>query len=782
MKRLKFLTLVVILMLITPALMFAQKANISGTIVDIETGLPLMAANVVLMPIQKGCVTDENGRYKIENIDVGEYNLQVSFVGYKKINKKVNIKTVQAYEYNFGMLATNYEMSEIILKDWSAKSNPFVKSDMKRIEIEIMPTRDVGDFLRQIPNVSAIRKGGTQLDPVIRGYKYDQLNVRVDGFMRIEGGCPNRMDPNISHIEVDDIERIEIIKGPYVLRYGPTMGGFLNLVTTRPTPFSGKKFKLIARGIKGYESSWNGNKERLNVKMGNEKVYFNFSANNQDYGNYKDGNGNLVFAAFRKYSFTAEVGFAPFKNHEFLYSFISSHGRDVFFPALPMNERLDDTRLMSAEYSIKNLNDKVKNIKFYAFNSDVYHVMDTKDKPSSDSMIGVSAIDAVVTGSNLSIDMHPGKESKLFWVGGFEHTTKAGIRTKTMYMNAAEPVVPVLKEFLIDGIQDNIFTALEFEKRFETVTLTASARYDYNKSSSGPIYVYGIKNSKPVIQDTLNVDPVSLNNISASFGINKYLNENLTIGLAIGRGVRSPSLLERYVTLLPIGYDKYDYLGNPELKAEANHQIDLSLKYDNAKIGRFTLNGFYSYVLNYIAAKQLPPTLYLPNTKGVAGVKQFYNADPVLFRGFEFTYSSPDEYLLSGSLTASLTKATMTKAINKFDVISNDPLYEIPPMDIRANIYYKFFHNRLIPRLTFRYAAPQNYVSVAYSETTTPAFYVANFTLAYIHNSVLTVSGGVNNIFDTPYFEHLSRRVIGSIEDLYEPGRVFFVNLIVKIQ
>jgi len=782
MNKQQKLVLMILLIIITPVVLFAQKASITGVIIDVETGLPLQGANVVLMPSSKGTISDENGKFKIEQIDIGDYSLQISFVGYKKITKRINVKANQVYEQNFGMLVTNYELSEIILKDWSSKSNPFVKSDMKRIEIEILPTRDIGDFLRQIPNVSAIRKGGTQLDPVIRGYKYDQLNVRVDGFMRIEGGCPNRMDPNISHIEVDDIDRIEVIKGPYVLRYGPTMGGFLNLVTTRPTPFSGKKFQIIARGIKGYESSWNGTKDRLNVKLGNDKLYFNFSANNQDYGNYKDGNGNLVFSSFRKYSFTAEAAFVPIKNHEFMYSFVSSHGRDVFFPALPMNERLDDTRLMSAEYSIKNINDKIKNIKLYAFNSDVYHVMDTKDKPSSDSMIGVSVIDAVVTGSNLSIDINPGKNNKLFWVGGFEHTTKAGVRTKTMFMMPAEPIVPVQKEFLIDGIQNNIFTAIEFERKMETLTITASARYDYNKSSSGPIYVYGIKAGKPVILDTLEVEPVALNNISASFGLNKYLNENLLIGLAIGRGVRSPNLLERYVTLLPIGYDKYDYLGNAELKAEANHQIDLSLKYDNDKIGRFTVNGFYSYVTNYIAAKQLPPSLYLPNTKGVSGVKQFYNADPVMFRGFEFTYSSPDDYQLGGSFTASLTKATMTKAFNKFDIIENDPLYEIPPFDIRTNIHYKLFHNRLIPRLTVRYAAAQNYVSAAYSESTTPSFTVANFLLAYIHNSVVTVSGGVNNIFDTPYYEHLSRRVIGSTDDLYEPGRVFFVNLIIKIQ
>ena len=32
----------------------------------------------------------------------------------------------------------------------------------------------------------------------------------------------------------------------------------------------------------------------------------------------------------------------------------------------------------------------------------------------------------------------------------------------------------------------------------------------------------------------------------------------------LGRGVRSPNMVERYITLLPVGFDRYDYLGYPD--------------------------------------------------------------------------------------------------------------------------------------------------------------------------------------------------------------------------
>ena len=775
------LTLLLLIIALFPGVLMAQaqKATLKGKITNLETGKVMENANIVLQPSDKGAVSGKDGFYSIENIEPGKYTLKVSFVGFKTSTKRINITEAKLYEVNLGLIATNYELSEVLIKDYSLKSSPYVKTEVKKIELEILPTRDIGDYLRQVPNISAIRKGGTQLDPVIRGFKYDQLNIRVDGFIRIEGGCPNRMDPNVSHIEVDDIEKIEVIKGPYVLRFGPNIGGFLNLVTTKPTPFPTKKFQITARAIKGYESNWNGNKERINIKAGNDRIYFNLSGNSQDYGNYKDGNGNVVFSAFKKYSFTTEAGFIPIKNHELYLSMISSYGRNVYFPALPMNERLDDTRVLSGQYTILKPFKNVNMMRISAFNSNVHHVMDTKEKPSSDSMVGVSTVDAIVTGANISFAMKPGKEASMFFVTGVENTNKAGIRKKTMYMQPAEPIIPIKTEFLIDGEITNIYAALEYEKKFKTLTLTASGRYDHNIASSGPIYIYSLTSMKPV--DSTIVDNAVLNNVSISFGLNKYITEKLSIGWAIGRGVRSPNLLERYITLLPVGYDKYDYLGNPGLKAEANHQTDLNIRYETEKIGRFTGNIFVAYVLNYIAAKEVPPTQYLPNTKGVLGVKQFYNADPVFFRGFEITYASPNQYNFGGSLTAAMTRATMTKAWNKMTLIENDPLYEIPPLEIRSNVYYRFLNNRFVPRLSLRYSAEQNYVSTAYNEKTTPSFFVADLSAAFIANHIVTISGGVNNIFDTPYYEHLNRRIIETSANLYEPGRVFYLNLIVKL-
>jgi iron complex outermembrane receptor protein len=46
----------------------------------------------------------------------------------------------------------------------------------------------------------------------LRGMKAGQLNVQLDFGQKIEGGCPNRMDPASSHVDPNDLASVEILK------------------------------------------------------------------------------------------------------------------------------------------------------------------------------------------------------------------------------------------------------------------------------------------------------------------------------------------------------------------------------------------------------------------------------------------------------------------------------------------------------------------------------------------------------------------------------------------
>ena len=102
-------------------------------------------------------------------------------------------------------LSDTIVLGGVEITDTLVKRIPFVSTQVSKELMQSVQTRDVGDYLRSIPNVAGIRKGGGSVDPVVRGFKFSQLNVVLDGGMKIENGCPNRMDPVSAHVEIEEL-------------------------------------------------------------------------------------------------------------------------------------------------------------------------------------------------------------------------------------------------------------------------------------------------------------------------------------------------------------------------------------------------------------------------------------------------------------------------------------------------------------------------------------------------------------------------------------------------
>ena len=72
-------------------------------------------------------------------------------------------------------------LDSIVIMDESLKQVNYVATNyISKKELQNTQVRDAGEYLRSIPNVSGIRKGGANLDPVVRGYKFSQLNVLLN--------------------------------------------------------------------------------------------------------------------------------------------------------------------------------------------------------------------------------------------------------------------------------------------------------------------------------------------------------------------------------------------------------------------------------------------------------------------------------------------------------------------------------------------------------------------------------------------------------------------------
>jgi vitamin B12 transporter len=154
---------------------------------------------------------------------------------------------------------------------------------------------ELGDALRRVPGVEVLTSGsfGKTTSIRIRGANPNQVQVLVDG-MRVKS--PTLGTAELADITLDQIERIEVVRGPQSTLYGAdAIGGVVNIITKRGRgPFS------------AYASVEGGNYDTHRERAG-----FSGSAGPLDYsagGSWFESNGQFRNDGTEERSLAGRVG------------------------------------------------------------------------------------------------------------------------------------------------------------------------------------------------------------------------------------------------------------------------------------------------------------------------------------------------------------------------------------------------------------------------------------------------------------------------------------------
>ena len=104
-----------------------------------------------------------------------------------------------------------------------------------RKEIERMSPASAAQLFRSIPGVTVVESGGPggSTDIRLRGAETGQTLVLIDG-VRVNDFSTTRDDFDFALLSPNDIERIEILRGPQSALYGSdAMGGVINIITRK---------------------------------------------------------------------------------------------------------------------------------------------------------------------------------------------------------------------------------------------------------------------------------------------------------------------------------------------------------------------------------------------------------------------------------------------------------------------------------------------------------------------------------------------------------------------
>ncbi|MFH1119604.1 MAG: TonB-dependent receptor [Bacteroidota bacterium] len=660
------------------------------------------------------------------------------------------------------------------------------RSLIGRLQLEQSPVADVAELLKKQPNVGGIRRGGYALDPVIRGFRYSQINIHLDDGIHIEGGCPNRMDPVLSHLAPEDIERIEIFRGPYQLKYGPSPAASVHVITNDITFYDRKPG---VRSFTGYDANRNGFRQHLSLSGSGKNFYYKVAGGIKDFGNYTDGNGKEWNSAYAGKNIAATLGLRVGNREELLFSYKGSFSRDVMFPALPMDEIADNTNIITFSYKRKQMARPENQFKISGFHSMVYHEMDNRFRPQYSHVVepnkglmqASAKVNTRVSGIRVDIGKTVGSAHLNYGIDG-QYTCKDGTRHTTMIMQmdgqqfVDENWTNLWKKASI--INSGLYAVFTTDRK--TISNTTSLRIDVNHSISGDTLVIP-EEGTPWFES----DPETKVLWSLATTFSRKLCDHFSVSLGLARSARSPDMQERFIKFLATGYDKYDYLGNPDLDPEINYQADLSLGY-SINSSNIYLTLFRSEVQDFIYGTMVPPSVAKPVSMGAPGVKQFNNINRAVMMGFESGVNSNLTDKINLAFSAGFTYAwfpEIEKVLldnNQYlgtILLKNDPIAEIPAMESLLVISYDFNDIKLQPVLEIRAVAGQHLVSDASYESSTPGYVIANLAVNYNPFRFMSLTAGINNITDKGYYDHLNRKQSGTTGKLYEPGRTLFINM-----
>ena len=331
-------------------LTISQGQNIEVFVLDSKSLVPLKNANILLINDKNefGGSTNDEGKYFFSDINMGNYELSVSFIGYETFTKNILINSKTNFNLQCPLIVKPILIPELeIISDVNqsyqklAGSASIIKKETLK-QINPIGTQEILEYVPGITAFSDDGIGNARISIGIRG-----LNPRRSSRVLIlEDGIPIQpalyVYPNMYYNPpVERIDGIQVIKGSGTVKYGPqTMGGVVNYYTNRPSNDFEGNVKLIAgenmysslftelngfgtkkfkHAIQILNKQGDGFRDNNSFKQlnGTYKSNYNISDKKNIYfklgANYE--NSNATYTGLTEYSFENDPNFNP-KEHD----------------------------------------------------------------------------------------------------------------------------------------------------------------------------------------------------------------------------------------------------------------------------------------------------------------------------------------------------------------------------------------------------------------------------------------------------------------------------------
>lgn len=570
MKR--FFYTALIFFLVFGILAAADKVTLKGRVTDAEGNL-LSGVKVEVYKTRFQATTSEDGTFTLKGLEPGKYRLIFTHPHYMPgvlavtVQKGEEFVKIDLSEKSTHLLTIKEEVTVTAEADSTIDvSLPSHRTIFTDKALSELGTSNIAESVKKSAGVSMVGKGGYSMVPAIRGLAEHRILLLMDG-VRIRS--ERRIGASASFINLHNVDRIELNRGPYSVFYGSgAIGGIINIVTKSPspqTPFGGN-LDLSYNTVRKEKAG------SFNLKGSRGKFGFMISANGKDAEEYSSPQGIVEQSQYSDYDYMVKVNRRG-ENSKFYMTFFDYYGINLGKPSpsskyKPRWYPKERNTIFNVGYQRNNLFSLDQfNASFYVFPN----MLKTK-KENLDQSFNVEKRNlAKVEGTSFGVKLR-GNES----LGG-GHTLNFGVdyfarrsmndkNTEWRYNEAGGLISRTEETSLLEARRDNLGLYIDDKIQVSSsISLNVGARFDFIRTGNEAYQGGDIRNDQAV---------------TAYVGSIYQLSPHFSLLANIGRAFRFPTISELFYTGLT---GRGTVFGNPDLKPEKSLNMDLGFRYLQGK-------------------------------------------------------------------------------------------------------------------------------------------------------------------------------------------------------
>ncbi|KYG78999.1 TonB-dependent receptor [Roseivirga echinicomitans] len=573
-----------IFILICPAV-FGQEI----TVTDQNTGTPIEGVAFMFQPINGGysghVISDNQGHVNLKAVDF-PIVIKTQHVGYQSFSDTLKVSK----DYVIKLVPKNVQLDDFIVtgqfNPQSAEQSVFTVKVIDQEEIKARGAVNLSEALSNTLNIRssqdlAIGSSGISM----QGISGQNVKILLDGIPLVNrNGNGNAAD--LSQINLNNIERIEIVEGPMAVNYGANaLAGVINLISFKDAENTTEISVGLQEETVGSEFGTGEGKHIQSIDVKQQIANQWFGQIGVLHNDFKGFQGNQIgrpkeWNPKEQYQANALIRFSP-KNHSIYYRF------DFLDETINGLGKSNNNYLPSGENQPFAIDEK------YLTQRAIHHVQAEGKLPF------LSRYNAFASYSDF--ERVKSKLSKNLVTGEERLTTADGDQDVSTYK---------VWEFGGTGylaFSDKLDLQTGYNLSFEKV---GGGRIQEGEQEINDIAIYGSLEWKMV--DNILVRPGLRLATNSTFGtqlipsvqIKKSFDGNADLRLSYGRGYRAPSVRELYFEFVDSNHRIY---GNENLNPEFSHHFSSnftkSYEVGNAK-SEAGINLFYNTIDDQIGIAQ----------------------------------------------------------------------------------------------------------------------------------------------------------------------------------